>query len=91
MYYINTGSNTGKAKWLVEKAQAEVISKDEAQIIVEDSIDHGVICVIDNGMFEAAGYAFSPSEFQAFARNDGRMKTWLKMPAAMAKKLSGFG
>lgn len=41
-----------------------------------------LVCVMDNGAFEAAGYAFNEREFQAFARPDGRHKTWLIVPFA---------
>lgn len=44
----------------------------------------GLVCVVDNGMFAAAGYAYSEGEFKEFSRNDGRQKTWLYYPHAEA-------
>jgi len=41
-----------------------------------------MVCVMNNGMFAAAGYAYSESEFKAFNMPDGRSKTWLVYPHA---------
>jgi uncharacterized protein YxjI len=37
-----------------------------------------LVCVVDNGVFEAAGYAFDEREMHVFLRPDGRNKTWLE-------------
>lgn len=36
-----------------------------------------LICVIDNGLFEAAAYMYSEGEFEEFHGIEGRQKTWL--------------
>ena len=36
-----------------------------------------LICVLDNGLFEAAAYMYSEGEFEEFNDIDGRQKTWL--------------
>ena len=37
-----------------------------------------LICVVNNGIFEAAGYCDSEREYQAFTHpSDDRLKTWL--------------
>lgn len=64
----------------------------KAQDLIQDGATHinpapqnfipNLICVVDNGIFEAAGYCFSENEFRAFAREDGRFKTWLTHPNA---------
>lgn len=36
-----------------------------------------LICVIDNGLFEAAAYMYSQPEFEEFNAIDDRPKTWL--------------
>ena len=41
-----------------------------------------LVCVVDNGFFAAAGYAYSNAEFKEFLRDDGRPKTWLIVPNA---------
>lgn len=37
----------------------------------------GLVCVVDNGAFEAAGYAYSVNEMEVFKASDGRPKQWL--------------
>jgi len=39
-----------------------------------------LVCVVDNGHFAAAAYAYSKAERDDFAREDGRPKTWLIVP-----------
>lgn len=41
-----------------------------------------IVCVVNNGPFEAAGYAFDEQELKVFARPDGRPKRWLLIPNA---------
>ena len=36
----------------------------------------GLVCVVDNGMFAAAGYAYNESEMKVFKEPDGRRKRW---------------
>lgn len=46
---------------------------------------------MNNGFFEAAGYAYKDSELEAFTRpDDFRPKTFLKMDLARAQELSGY-
>jgi hypothetical protein len=49
-----------------------------------------LVCVIDNGLFEAAGWAYDESEFMAFAYPDGRPRRWLLMDREAAVKATGF-
>lgn len=39
-----------------------------------------LVCVVDNGIFEAAGYAFCENEMRVFLTHDGRPKRWLIVP-----------
>lgn len=88
-YYIQTPENHGKADYLVREHGAEVVDDVPAW-----SDDYAIVCVVDNGAFEAAGYAFSPRELMAFAAQDRggyqRPRTWLKMDKAKAQELSGY-
>lgn len=80
-YYINNLADgtelpgKGKAKALIESGGARLIDRPDG--FVED-----LVCVVDNGPFDAAGYCFSEEEFKVFASNDGRSKRWLIVPNA---------
>ncbi len=91
--YIKCGSPKGKVKWLLAEVQgAEEVSKEAARNLMKEN-RVGIICVVDNGGFEAAGYAFSMGEFEAFADGDGddrRLKRWVSMPKDTAERLSGY-
>lgn len=50
----------------------------------EWSID--LVCVVDNGTFDAAAYAYSLSEMEFFKRENRRTLKWLTHP--MAAKLA---
>lgn len=52
------------------------------QIIEPETYDQyegkAIICVVDNGFFEAAAYAFSQNELEAFKNpSDNRNKVWM--------------
>ena len=34
------------------------------------------VCLVDNGLFTAAGIAYAPAERDVFIRDDGRHKRW---------------
>lgn len=42
--------------------------------------DDVLVCLVDNGMFTAAGICYSDGERQAFAHPDGRYKIWFYVP-----------
>lgn len=91
-YYIETGALKGKADALVALYQAERITYQEAEKIALMKMgETAVIVVIDNGPFEAAGFAFSKVEFDAFHYGDNpRRKEYLKMKWSDACEASGF-
>lgn len=83
-YYINRDS---KGNLLPDSGKAEALLNDGAT--ATDSIfKENLICVVENMLFDAAGYCFSQQERDAFAEPDGRLKKWLIHP--MAKELSGY-
>lgn len=88
-YYIQTDAPHGKAEFLVREHNAEVLPYVPAWNEVDAS--KAIICVVDNGLFEAAGFAYSANELAAFNRpSDMRLKTWLLMDRDKAKELTGY-
>lgn len=83
-YYINSDSH-GRQLGL---RKVEALLNDGAILATGQEFLPDLVCVIDNGMFQAAGYCYSEAEYQEFARPDGRKKTW--MIYHHAKELSGY-
>lgn len=88
-YYIETGTLHEKAEIIKKKYGAKLITREEAAELVKDPLN-GVVCIMDNGAFEAAGFAFNESEFAAFARPDPRPRQWLRMNRKRLCELTGF-
>lgn len=90
-YYIETGKNRSKAKFLIDNYQAKEVSLEKAR--EEFDGDHDTVCVVDNPAmgFEAAGFAFDRRELEAFSSpKDYRPKTWLQMPKSVAARMSNY-
>lgn len=67
--YVNP-TNMSKEAWLAEHGrQIPVLSCQ----ITEDEVP---VCLVNNGLFTAAGVAFSADELQAFIHPDGRHKEY---------------
>lgn len=77
--YINQTSNGNPIGW--RKAQA-LINDGAKEIPQPTTWRPNIVCVVDNGIFEAAGYAFNEQELKIFLTPDGRKKTWLEYPHA---------
>lgn len=77
----------GKAEFLIEACGAIELIGVAAP---EWRNDVGIVCVVNNGPFEAAGYAFSPQELSAFIQIDDRPKRWLIMDKTEAARRSGY-
>lgn len=91
-YYIQAPTNKQKALHLIVNHGARLVGFDDE--VPKWSDTEAIICVLDNGPFEAVGYAYSPRELEEFARADmyrpQRHRTWLMMDLAKARELSGF-
>ena len=79
--YINTISN---GQTLPAIGKADVLVKDGAKILSTEltykPYQPNIVCIVNNGFFEAAGYAYSEDEFNAFqgsVNGDYRPRTWL--------------
>ena len=76
-YYIETGGLHGKAEAIVEQHGGEMVSREAARTAVDDCLK-AVIVVMNNGPFEAAGFAFDTAEFEAFhTPGDDRPKKYV--------------
>ena len=88
-YYIQTPENTGKTAQLVKLHGATIIKRPGS--FDDVPVDKALICVAGNGLFDAAAYCFSASEFDAFNQpNDGRPRQWLLMDKKLVRGLTGF-
>lgn len=83
-YYINENS---KGEPAPSKGKVQFLINDVATV-TDATFQDNLICVCENGMFDAAGYCYSEDEFKAFTHPDGRRKTFLVYPHA--KKVSGY-
>lgn len=90
-YYIETPWNKNKAMQICEAVPGTIVL-DLADTFQFSDIpeDKALICIVDNGPFEAAAYCYSPEELNEFRKEDGRPKKWLLMPRDKAEKLSGY-
>lgn len=85
-YYINQINGKllpthNKADFLIENGATIVEGKVEFQ--------ENLVCVVENFLFDAAGYIYSNFELEEFNNPyDKRPKTWLIVPDAA--KLAGY-
>jgi hypothetical protein len=87
-YYIEVPQNLHKAEQIINMYNA--IQLPSAPHSVSQLPNMAVICVVENGLFDAACYCYNDREIAAFADpNDHRRKTWLGMSKPLAKKLTG--
>jgi hypothetical protein len=90
-YYINTGHNVGKAEWLIVNEGAMELMDVPTSLSELPTELNGLICVVNNGPFEAAGFIYNDRELEAFSDpSDYRDKRWLVLPLERAKELSGY-
>jgi hypothetical protein len=87
--YVNVNLNgnplhaRGKASNLVQSG-AERIEEPES---LAQHPGKAVLCVVENGMFDAAAWAYSQGELEEFKRPDGRFKTWLTVDESVIESL----
>ena len=79
-FYIETNTLKGKANIIAQKYKGNIVTQAVAAAAMSEP-DKGVIVVVDNGPFEAAAFAFSKGEFDAFTdKSDMRHKQFVVGP-----------
>lgn len=76
-YYI-PGPAKGKADYIIEKYGASRWSEPSRPPKWEEiNASEAIICVIDNGPFEAAAFCYSEKELEAFSQPDRGGGIWI--------------
>lgn len=93
-YYIEVPEHKGKAEQIIRLYGARRVSYKEASVYMSTPPPHteAVICIIDNGPFEAAGFCYDLKEFREFTEDilDPRPRSYLMMDRELAEKLTGY-
>ena len=88
-YYIEVPKNQGKAKQISLMYDGEIIEKPKNFSDIPSN--KAIICVVDNGLFEAVGFCYSEKEFLVFSNSmDRRPKQWLLLDLVLTKKLTRY-
>ena len=64
------------------QSKCHVLESKGAMRVSGREYDPNLICVVNNGFFAAAAWAYSESEWEAFKKPDGRPKQWYILPNA---------
>lgn len=88
-FYIQVPEDHDKAKQLEVEYGAEIIPQPASFSQIPK--DKALIVVVDNGLFEAAGFAYDEQEFKEFTDPyDPRPQQFVLMDLQKAKELCGF-
>ena len=79
--YLNPSNGSSKENFLKENGE-QLENAPVWENIPKDSI---AVCLMDNGMFTAAGIADSKSELNSLRECNGRTKTWYIVPKTLVK------
>jgi hypothetical protein len=75
-FYLEVPENHNKAEQLIQHTAYRTNPPSNVSEIPSTEV---LICVVDNGLFEAAGIVYSQQELEEFSRPDGRPRVWLLM------------
>ena len=90
-YYIQTGQASNKAADIIRLHGAEVIHPKSDEFNQQRLCGKAIICVINNGPFDAAAFVYTPQEFLYFLEEmSNRQKTWLATDWNKACELTGL-
>ncbi|MFB3432023.1 MAG: hypothetical protein ABL309_13985 [Phycisphaerales bacterium] len=87
-YYVQTKKAFNKADDICDQHGGKRLSRQEAHEASKDE-NRAVIVVMNNGPFEAAGFAYCHEEFHEFA-DDGRATAFVEIDRDKACELTGF-
>lgn len=85
------GPRQGKAEFLKKEYGALQVSESRAREAIEDPL-LGVICIVYNTTWDAAGFAYNLQEFwrMEMRPDDRRPRRWMVMERGLAERLSGY-
>ena len=91
-YYIETPRNKFKAAQIcVAVPGAALFHMSDTFKFSDIPEGKALICVVDNGPFEAAAFCYSEEEFKVFnSPTDTRPKDWILMDRTIAEELTNF-
>lgn len=78
-------------KYINQNSKGEALGLQKLNGLIQDGAtkisppiewQEGLVCVLENGMFDAACYCYDKQEMQACLEPDSRRKTWLKYDQA---------
>ena len=79
--------NPSITPYLPAKDKADVLINEGSKLLPKapEKWEPNLVCVLENGMFDAAGYVFDQNELEAFTFPDRRRRTWLIVPNAAVR------
>lgn len=89
-YYLQCAEHHNKADQLVSSSLgARRVTSEQAKEFLESK---AVVCVVSNGLFDAAAYCYSLDEYEQFNDpTDDRPKVWLVIDdKAKVEELTGY-
>lgn len=85
--YVTTAVTIGKAQWIKEKLTGTLelpVPPTPSELLVYARDGMVPVCVVQNGLFDAAGVCDTADELEAFTvPADTRPRTWLVVPRAL--------
>lgn len=90
-YYVQApGLTHGKAVAIAERLKGDIVNRAEAARAMADP-EKGVIVVLHNSLFEAAGFAYDAAEWDAMTLpHDHRERDFVILKRSVAERESGF-
>ena len=89
-YYVQVPNDHGKAEQIRDLHGGEIVEQPESYQAIPEG--KGLIAIVDNGPFEAAGFCYDENEFVAFTDpRDTRPQKYVLLDRKVAEQLSGWG